>query len=170
MSRVNHRHSLTDEGPQLQVAPILDMAFQLLAFFILTFQPPSAESRIDLDLPAAPAVLPGDEGTSTTPGQETAEPGDVETDLILRINLDGRNAIRSFTLASSPIPNLEELARTLSRYKQVLRDKELKVILVSDDRLKYGEAARVLSVCVEAGVDSLRLASEPQASTGEPNR
>ncbi len=41
------------------VVPMLDMAFQLLAFFILTFQAPSGESRIDLDLPAAPAALPG---------------------------------------------------------------------------------------------------------------
>ena len=37
---------------------MLDMAFQLLAFFILTFKAPSAETHIDLYLPATPAALP----------------------------------------------------------------------------------------------------------------
>ncbi len=40
------------------VAPMLDMAFQLLAFFILTFKAPSDETHVDLDLPATPAALP----------------------------------------------------------------------------------------------------------------
>ena len=44
---------------------MLDMAFQLLAFFVLTFQAPSSETRLDLDLPATPAALPG---PGTAPG------------------------------------------------------------------------------------------------------
>ena len=40
------------------VTPMLDMAFQLLAFFILTFKAPSAETHIDLHLPTTPAALP----------------------------------------------------------------------------------------------------------------
>ena len=40
------------------VTPMLDMAFQLLAFFVLTFQAPSAETHLDLHLPATPAALP----------------------------------------------------------------------------------------------------------------
>ena len=44
---------------QFPVTPMLDMAFQLLAFFILTFQAPSAETHLDLYLPATPVALPG---------------------------------------------------------------------------------------------------------------
>ena len=40
------------------MTPMLDMAFQLLAFFILTFKAPSAETHLDLDLPATPVALP----------------------------------------------------------------------------------------------------------------
>ena len=40
------------------VTPMLDMAFQLLAFFVLTFKAPTAETHIDLHLPATPAALP----------------------------------------------------------------------------------------------------------------
>ena len=46
------------EEVSFPVAPMLDMAFQLLAFFILTFKAPSAETHLDLDLPATPVALP----------------------------------------------------------------------------------------------------------------
>ena len=47
------------EEVMFPVTPMLDMAFQLLAFFVLTFQAPSAETHLDLDLPVTPAALPG---------------------------------------------------------------------------------------------------------------
>ena len=58
---------------------MLDMAFQLLAFFVLTFREPTAETHLDLDLPATPAALPGtgagprraSAGTSSTPTSKT---------------------------------------------------------------------------------------------------
>ena len=46
------RGSSYEEVP-FPVTPMLDMAFQLLAFFILTFQAPSLETHLDLYLPAA---------------------------------------------------------------------------------------------------------------------
>ena len=49
------------------VTPMLDMAFQLLAFFILTFKAPSAETHIDLHLPATPAALPRRPGPGPSP-------------------------------------------------------------------------------------------------------
>ncbi len=46
-----------DEEITLNVTAMLDMAFQLLAFFVLTFRPPPAEYQIFLKLPPAQAVL-----------------------------------------------------------------------------------------------------------------
>ena len=40
-----------DENVELNVTAMLDMAFQLLAFFILTFKPPPGEDQIYLKLP-----------------------------------------------------------------------------------------------------------------------
>ena len=48
---------------------MLDMAFQLLAFFILTFKAPSAETHIDLHLPATPAALPRRPWARPVPGR-----------------------------------------------------------------------------------------------------
>ena len=39
------------EGVELNLAAMLDMAFQLLTFFILTFRPAPVEGQVDLLLP-----------------------------------------------------------------------------------------------------------------------
>ena len=63
------------------VVPMLDMAFQLLAFFILTFQPPGRETRIDLELPAAPVALPPRSRPTVV------EPESLERDLIANLGM-----------------------------------------------------------------------------------
>jgi biopolymer transport protein ExbD len=45
------RRGKSDEEVTLNVTAMLDMAFQLLAFFVLTFRPPPAEAQIFLKLP-----------------------------------------------------------------------------------------------------------------------
>ena len=47
------RKGKSDEEVTLNVTAMLDMAFQLLAFFVLTFRPPPAEAQIFLKLPPA---------------------------------------------------------------------------------------------------------------------
>src|SRR4029077_19446244 len=59
------------------VAPMLDMAFQLLAFFILTFKAPSAETHLDLELPATPVAL----AASSQGDSQLAPARNVDTDL-----------------------------------------------------------------------------------------
>src|SRR5258708_5358658 len=38
--------------PELPVTPMLDMAFQLLAFFVMTYHPSAVEGQMELNLPA----------------------------------------------------------------------------------------------------------------------
>src|SRR5438552_3039688 len=56
--RVGRRqHEDTPAEVQIPIPAMLDMTFQLLAFFIVTFNPPSAgEGQMDLFLPAAGAA------------------------------------------------------------------------------------------------------------------
>ena len=58
----------SQQDVELNMASMLDMAFQLLAFFILTFQPPPLESQISLRLPPATGrrrERPGQPGNRT---------------------------------------------------------------------------------------------------------
>src|SRR5262249_50185070 len=52
MYRSRRRHRVHEEV-SLNLAAMLDMAFQLLAFFILTFKPNPVEAELKLNLPRA---------------------------------------------------------------------------------------------------------------------
>ena len=51
----------SEEGVTLNMAAMLDMAFQLLTFFILTFKPSTIEQQIALKLPPPERVVPQNE-------------------------------------------------------------------------------------------------------------
>jgi biopolymer transport protein ExbD len=143
---------------QFPVTPMLDMAFQLLAFFILTFQSPTAETRLDLYLPASPAALPGSPQGRTTLAPSRRSDLDLENDLWIRAEADELGNLESLSLGETPLTDLAEMADRLRRYAKVLGDRPLRVRLLADDRLRYEEAARIVGACTTAGVASIRLA------------
>ena len=140
------------------VAPMLDMAFQLLAFFILTFKSPSAETHVDLDLPATPAALPARSEGRAQPRTTRRADTDLENDLLIRAEADDLGDLKSLRLGEASVPDLPTLGRRLRRYTELLEGRSLRVRLVADDRLRYEPAAQLISTCSAAGVSSIRLA------------
>jgi biopolymer transport protein ExbD len=139
------------------VTPMLDMAFQLLAFFILTFQAPSRETRLDLYLPSAPITLPAaPRGEATPPRSSLSEP-DLETDLPIRARADRQGRLEALTLGGTALANVDALTDRLRHYNSLLEGRPLRIQLVADDSLNYEEAARIVGACSIAGVASLRL-------------
>jgi biopolymer transport protein ExbD len=91
------RKQASDEEVTLNVTAMLDMAFQLLAFFILTFKPPPAEAQIFLKLPPAQAVLGTGKESS---GQDTQKnPADIKPVKSLIVNLDDKGGGSLSTVA-----------------------------------------------------------------------
>ncbi|HWE40448.1 MAG TPA: biopolymer transporter ExbD [Isosphaeraceae bacterium] len=162
------RRPRIDEEVPFPITPMLDMAFQLLAFFILTFQAPSLEARIDLYLPTAPAALPGDPAGEAKPAPSRFVDADLDTDLIVRATADDLGGLKSLKLGAAEVPSPEALGERLKRYRDLLGDRPLRVLLVADDRLRFGPAARLIGACSTAGVTSLRLAdpARPRAARG----
>ena len=140
------------------VAPMLDMAFQLLAFFILTFKAPSAETHLDLDLPATPAALPAAPRVRAQPRPARRVDTDLENDLLVRAEADDLGDLKALRLGEALVPDLPTLGRRLRRYTQLLDDRPLRVRLVADDRLRYEPAAQIIATCSAAGVAVIRLA------------
>jgi biopolymer transport protein ExbD len=148
-------------GPEevvFPVTPMLDMAFQLLAFFILTFKAPSAETHVDLDLPATPAALPARSEGRAQPRYSRRVDTDLENDLLIRAEADDLGDLKALRLGEAAVPDLPTLGRRLRRYAQLLEGRALRVRLVADDRLRYEPAAQLISTCSAAGVSSIRLA------------
>jgi biopolymer transport protein ExbD len=140
------------------VTPMLDMAFQLLAFFVLTFKAPTAETHIDLHLPATPMALPSAPLGRARPSPSRALDTDLENDLLIRAEADDLGDLKALRLGEAIVPDLAALGSRLRRYTQLLGNRPLRVRLVADDRLRYEPAARIIATCSAAGVSSVRLA------------
>jgi biopolymer transport protein ExbD len=145
---------------------MLDMAFQLLAFFVLTFQAPSGETHLDLDLPATPIALPGESRGTAQPPPSRRIDADLENDLWVRAEGNDVGDLKALRLGEADLPDLPALGDRLKRYAEVLDGRPLRVRLIADDNLRYEEAARVLATIDAAGVSTIRL-SEP-SSPSEP--
>ena len=158
-------------GPPDEVAfpvtPMLDMAFQLLAFFIITFKPPTAETHIDLDLPATPVALPSASRGAAQPIPARNVDTDLENDLLVRAEADDLGDLKALKLGEAPIPDLATLGKRLRLYTQLLEGKPLRVRLVADDSLRYEPAARIIATCSAAGVSAIRL-TPPGATPALP--
>jgi biopolymer transport protein ExbD len=165
MTRSQSRPGTRRPGPPEEVlfpvTPMLDMAFQLLAFFVLTFQAPSAETYLDLLLPTTPVALPGTARGKAVPTPARRVDTDLENDLWVRAEADDLGDLKALRLGEAVLPDLETLGARLRRYIPILEGRPLRVRLVADDRLRYEEAARVLAACSAAGVATIRL-SEPK--------
>ncbi len=161
------RLAVNDEGVQFPVTPMLDMAFQLLAFFVLTFQSPSSETHIDLDLPATPLALPGETKGSARPFPARRVDTDLENDLFVRAESNDLGDLKSLRLGELPVPDIATLGDRLQRYVKVLEGRPLRVRLAADDALRYEEATRLVAVISAAGVATIRLTNPSSvAETG----
>lgn len=145
------------EEVQFPVTPMLDMAFQLLAFFVLTFRAPSAETHFVLDLPATPIALPGAPKGRSEPAPARSVDTDLENDLWVRAEANDLGDLKRLRLGDATLPDLPTLGDRLRRYVEMLQGRPLRVRLVADDSLRYEEAARVMTTCNAAGVATIRL-------------
>jgi biopolymer transport protein ExbD len=148
---------------------MLDMAFQLLAFFVLTFKVPSAETHIDLELPATPAALPAAMQGRAIPKPARNVDTDLENDLLVRAEADDLGDLKAVRLGEARVPDLATLGNRLHRYTELLEGRPLRVRLVADDGLRYEPAARIIATCSAAGVAAIRL-TPPGAAIPAPQR
>jgi biopolymer transport protein ExbD len=84
------------EEVELNLAAMLDMAFQLLAFFIATFRPPELEGQITLRLPPPQArTVQGTQPAGDNP-QSNETPKGLKT-LTVNVFSDGSGEVRSLS-------------------------------------------------------------------------
>ena len=129
---------------EIPVTPMLDMAFQLLTFFILTYRPAPAEGQFSMNLlPAQPATViskeaPKDQASDTLP----TELRTLQT--ILRAGGDGQ--ISQITLLENPVADLKAFKTEL---ESLLKDPNLmfdQALIKVDPNLKYSELIKVVDV------------------------
>src|SRR5438067_13899264 len=140
---VARRRTMRRETPldvQLPITPMLDMSFQLLAFFVMTFQAASAqEGRLDMFLPKAGAPMAKAPEQVELTRDSDAEI-DKEGDLTVVVASRGGD-IESLTIrekvGSTPVADLKELRPALVKLRAAVGNKD-NIRIEADGKLKYG--------------------------------
>ena len=147
-----HKKKRVQEEVTLNLAAMLDMAFQLLAFFILTFKPSPAEAEVTLNLPdprLGSIVRPGDP-------LDPHEFGGKETARTLTVTIastqNGQVASVSVglqTLFDGPLDpaQLRQLDHRLKEIFAIQGEPFDQVLVRVGKRLHYGELMKVIDVC-----------------------
>ncbi len=125
-------HSLTE----LNITPLLDLAFVLLVIFIITTIPPVTDA--DLKLPTAAKRL-----------KEPPRKANY-----ISVQADGK-----LFLNQKPLASADEMLNTLIGLREA--DPDLNVIVRGDGQTKYKQIRAVLDVCQQANVPKVDLATEP---------
>lgn len=168
------RKLIADSAPEvvLPITPMLDMAFQLLTFFIFFYHPSALEGHMDLSLPAA--------GEAKAAKPEQADPSQSSADQDIELPSEMTVIIKTQQDASSDgsisqlavqgragetvIQNTEALYKYLQKARQELTNRnDLKI--QADSRLKYAYIMEVMDMCTRAGFTNIGFAPPPDLGT-----
>jgi biopolymer transport protein ExbD len=146
MGRRKKRHGQSDV--ELNLAAMLDMAFQLLTFFILTFRPAPIEGQISLRLPPPQATAVIKDAQKA--GQDTSNTNPVQgvNTLTISVFANTKNgAIEGLGVGETQVSGIAALDGKL---REVFADPGNpfdQVIIQVSDACRYDELMKVVEVC-----------------------
>jgi biopolymer transport protein ExbD len=141
------------EDVALNVTAMLDMAFQLLAFFILTFKPNPVEGQINLNLPPPVPILDQKQQNPDDADQGIG-PAAAKT-LTIKIVAAGNGQVASMTVGLAKLFDGPLDSRKLQIFDKRLKDVFSiegafdQVLLQVGKNLDYGELMKVIDVCTK---------------------
>jgi biopolymer transport protein ExbD len=161
------RKKKAEESIEIPITPMLDMAFQLLTFFILTYHPMPTEVQFVMNLmPASPATDPKAQSPAESQATNPDIPAALKTLPTLLRAGDG-GALGRVTLGEIDVQGMDALKREL---KTILEDPTLpfdQALIKVDPDLRYSELMQVIDVFSALKVTKISFA-ELSADEGNP--
>jgi len=132
---------------ELNMAAMLDMAFQLLAFFILTYQPAKAEGCIAIRMPPpTPVTKPDSSGGAPTPSEATALAGVVS--LQISVTADKNGGIAGIRVGErQPVTDLQDFEQKLRALMKMSDIPFDQVLLKVSPALEYENVLKIVEIC-----------------------
>jgi biopolymer transport protein ExbD len=152
MSR-KHRQKVEFVEPDLPITPMLDMSFQLLAFFIMTFKPAPTEGQIAMSLPpaeegGASSAIP--DITSEKPKKFVVRVTATDGGAIANMNIseEGTADDKGRDIGADPAAFHKEMSALAEKEKQRIAASEAKGIKIPPPKLtlELGSKLRQASV------------------------
>ena len=153
-------------GVQIPIVPMLDVTFQLLAFFIMTYHPSTlTEGAVEFNLPSQ-------NGTSA-PEVTLSAPDDFQLPVTILVEgfRDDNNAghVRSIRVDTLTGPVVAQDAAALKRALRQVREVGTKAPPVQirvETCVAYAYVIEVVDACVAAGYDRVGFATPPDLGEG----
>jgi biopolymer transport protein ExbD len=138
----------------LPITPMLDMSFQLLSFFILTFRPMAQEGQMAMNLPKLDV-------TNTQPQDDIIPPSDEKAEYTVSIRSElGNIGLLSFKgPTESPVDfsGAGKIESLKSKLKAIADKDHSNVTIESDSNLVYAALIEVMDACRKEGFESISL-------------
>jgi biopolymer transport protein ExbD len=144
---MNFFNRMVDDEPVMPIAPMIDIVFLLLIFFVTTSIFARLENEISVTVPTAE--------TSTPPKRSLGE-------LIVNLRSDGTLVVNQTSVT------IDQLQLLLNRIAKQYPDNS--VIIRGDRKAFLGDAVAILDVCAKAGVWNVDFAALPPETETESNQ
>lgn len=140
---------------ELNLAAMLDMAFQLLAFFILTFRPPPLEGQISLRLPPPQATVVVKAGQDAGADATSKNPLQGMNTLTISVSADPRTGgISGLRVGEASVTGIVALD---GRLRELFSDQGNpfdQVIIQVSNSCRYEELMKIIDVCTHQTLPS----------------
>ena len=137
------RPAIEAERSGLQLAPMIDVVFLLLIFFLVTWAFARFETELDVRVPVA---------------KEGADPNRQVGEIIINVKRDGTLVLEGQAISNAAM--LERMSSIARHYKDVA------VILRGDRQTSYENIVNVLDLCRQAGIWNVAFATDrPEATS-----
>ena len=143
MKRIEHSQI------ELQIAPMIDVCFLLLFFYILTSKPVKPEADMSMTLPG------------TVPQEESMEIPDEQRIIIQE---DGQVILNDLPMDNPQNRELPALIKTLVRFKETADANKSEALVTVDaaDGSHHQRIVDVLNVCARAGIQGVTFAASEE--------
>lgn len=140
-------HSREDGSVEMQIAPMADIGFLLLCFFIVTSKPQKQEADISISLPGSVS----DETTA-----------DIPEDLTIHINEKQQIVINDQVLSELGEVDPVALRQMLKQFREAAHANHSKSLITVDahDQAPHQRIVDVLAICHEVGLREVTLQAE----------
>lgn len=124
----------------MQLAPMIDILFLLLAFFITSWQFAQSETELNISVPTA---------------QEGADPQRSRGEIIVNINPEGGIVVEGGALT------LEQLHSKLAAIAKLYENQPVRIR--GDGKVPYQRIVEVIDTCQKAGIWNISFATQRPA-------